>query len=193
MKWSFKLGEFAGIGVYVHATFFLLIFWLVATSWLHGQGAAAAAASVIFLLALFTCVVLHEFGHALAARRFGIRTRDITLLPIGGVALILTGSQQDFPVALGDTVVGVLTRTDLLRGLAQQERDTRVEAVMRREFQVVDPAEMLEGVFARLQECECRTLPVVRQGRLVGIVTMDNVGEFLAIQAALAGRKKAWA
>jgi len=365
MKWSFKLGEFAGIGVYVHATFFLLIVWLVAASWLHGQGAAAAAISVLFMLVIFACVVLHEFGHALAARKFGIKTRDITLLPIGGVArlermpreplqelwvalagplvnvaiaaglftwllftaalgpgqgmsvtggpfllrvlaanvflvvfnmipafpmdggrvlrallatrldytratqiaavlgqgiallfgfagifggnpmllfialfvwigaeqessltqirsalggipvaramvtdfrtvspddplehaveLILTGSQQDFPVVSAGAVVGVLTRTDLFRALANQGGNARVEAVMKREFQVVDPAEMLEGVFARLQECECRTLPVVRQGRLEGIVTMDNVGEFLAIQAALAGRKRAWA
>src|SRR2546430_4402313 len=85
MKWSWKLATVAGIGLYVHATFFLLIAWVGVTYWLAG-GSAAAPSGIAFILALFACVVLHELGHALTARRYGIRTRDITLLPIGGVS-----------------------------------------------------------------------------------------------------------
>lgn len=358
MKWSWKLGEVAGIGVYVHATFLLLLGWVGIAHWLEGRTAAAVVAGIAFILAIFGCVVLHELGHALTARRYGIRTRDITLLPIGGVArlermpdqpiqefwvaiagpavnvaiaivlvaaLSLTGalapltsvtlisgsfperllvvnlflvgfnllpafpmdggrilrallalrlpymratqiaawlgqamallfgfaglftpnpfllfialfvwigaaqeasmvqmkvalggipvghamltevhtlsrhdslghaidvllaqSQQDFPVVDGTAVIGVLTRAALLGGLAKQGRDARVSEVMRQDFVVVDPSEMLETALQRLQESPCHALPVVRAGRLVGLLTMDNVGEFVAVQAALA-------
>ncbi len=358
MKWSWKLATVAGIGLYVHATFFLLIAWVGITYWLAG-GSAAALSGIAFILALFACVVLHELGHALTARRYGIRTRDITLLPIGGVSrleripddprqevwvslagpavnvviaaalyawllvsqtlrplsaltmaggpflerlllvnvslavfnllpafpmdggrvlrallamrmdyvratqvsahvgqamalvfgliglfsnpflvfiaffvwigaaqeasmvqmrtalsgipvsramltnfqtvapddaakrvleLILAGSQQDFPVVdggQGGRVAGVLLRSDVLKALAQRASDWRVRDVMRREFEVVDAADMLDTALARLQSCNCHTLPVTRRGALVGLLTMENVGEFLLIQSAL--------
>jgi len=358
MKWSWKLGTVAGIGLYVHATFFLLIAWVGITYWLAG-GSAAALSGIAFILALFACVVLHELGHALTARRYGIRTRDITLLPIGGVSrleripdnprqevwvslagpavnvviaailyawlllsqtwrplsaltmaggpflerlllvnvslavfnllpafpmdggrvlrallamrmeyvratqvaahvgqalalgfgliglfsnpflvfialfvwigaaqeasmvqmrtglsgipvsramltnfqtvapddpgqrvleLILAGSQQDFPVVergRGGPVAGVLLRSDVLKALAQRASDWRVRDIMRREFEVVDAADMLDTALARLQSCNCHTLPVTSRGALVGLLTMENVGEFLLIQSAL--------
>jgi Zn-dependent protease len=86
MGWSWKLARIAGIDVYMHATFLMLIGWIGLIHWFDGQTVAAVVAGVGFILALFVCVVLHEFGHALTARRYGIKTRDITLLPIGGVA-----------------------------------------------------------------------------------------------------------
>ena len=355
MKWSWKIGTVAGIDLYVHATFFLLVAWVGVTYWLAG-GPAAALEGIAFILALFACVVLHELGHALTARRYGIGTRGITLLPIGGVArlwripdnprqevwvslagpavnvviaaalyawlrlshtlgplatvtvtggpflqrlllvnvslavfnllpafpmdggrvlrallamrmdyvratqvaahvgqamafvfgllglfsnpflvfialfvwigaaqeasmvqmrtalsgipvsramvtdfqtvapedpaqrvlqLILAGSQQDFPVVDGARVAGVLLRSDVLKALAQRGSDWRVRDVMRREFEVVDAAEMLDTAFARLQSCACHTLPVTSRGALVGLFTMDNMGEFLLIQSAL--------
>ena len=104
------------------------------------------------------------------------------------VQLILKGSQQDFPVVEGLRVIGILTRHDLLVGLAQRDQGAPVAELMRREFLTVDSAEMLDQAFTRLQTCECHTLPVTHHGHLVGLITMDNVGEFLAIQAALAGR-----
>src|SRR5213594_1783745 len=86
MRWSLKLGKIAGIHVYLHWTFFILPVWVFFDDLGKGLGLPGAAQSVLFVIALFGCIVLHELGHALAARRYGIPTRDITLLPIGGVA-----------------------------------------------------------------------------------------------------------
>jgi len=85
-RWSRKLLTVAGIDVYVHATFLLLIAFLAFSDLIAGQGVAAMVRATSLILAVFTSVVLHEFGHALMARRFGVLTRDITLLPIGGIA-----------------------------------------------------------------------------------------------------------
>ncbi len=86
MSWSFRLGRIAGIPIYVHWTFLILLAWLVYGHWAAGHDAATTLEGVGFVLAIFGCVVLHELGHALAARRYGVPTADITLLPIGGVA-----------------------------------------------------------------------------------------------------------
>ena len=85
MSWSIPIIRIAGIQLRIHITFLLLIGWL-AIGYYAEAGSAAAAGRVLFILLLFACVVLHEFGHALAAKAFGINTPDITLLPIGGVA-----------------------------------------------------------------------------------------------------------
>jgi Zn-dependent protease/CBS domain-containing protein len=85
MRWSFSLGRFAGTEIKVHLTFLLLLALQAYSAYGHG-GAAAAIGSTLYILALFLCVLLHEFGHVLMARRFGVRTPDILLLPIGGVA-----------------------------------------------------------------------------------------------------------
>ncbi len=86
MKWSFKLGRLLGIDVHLHVTFLLLLAFIGAAHWMTGGGPQAALAGLLFLSLIFLCVLLHEYGHALMARRFGIATREITLLPIGGVA-----------------------------------------------------------------------------------------------------------
>jgi|SRR5579872_3149679 len=86
MKWSWRIGKLAGIDVRVHTTFLLLLGWAGVSHWTHSATTSRVLTGLAFILALFACVVLHELGHALAARRFGIRTRDITLFPIGGVA-----------------------------------------------------------------------------------------------------------
>ena len=85
MGWSIPILRFAGIQLRIHITFLLLIGWIAFAYYAQG-GSPAAVGGVLFILLLFTCVVLHEFGHALAGKAFGINTPDITLLPIGGVA-----------------------------------------------------------------------------------------------------------
>jgi predicted transcriptional regulator len=99
------------------------------------------------------------------------------------VELILAGSQLDFPVMDGESVVGVLTRDDLLQALARKQ-ESRVDAIMRSDVVMAEAGEMLAGALQRRPESGCRTMPVMQGGRLVGLLTMDNVGEFLAIQAA---------
>ena len=99
------------------------------------------------------------------------------------VELILAGSQLDFPVMDGESVVGVLTRDDLLQALARRQ-ESRVDAIMRSDVVMAEAGEMLAGALQRRPESGCRTMPVMQGGRLVGLLTMDNVGEFLAIQAA---------
>ena len=355
MSWSWKLGRFAGIDVYVHATFLMVVAWIGLLYWNESRSLAAVIEGVGYILTLFGCVVLHEFGHALTAARYGIRTRDITLLPIGGVArlermpedpaqelwvalagpavnvmialllfaalqatggaepveevgvatggfverimfanlflvgfnllpafpmdggralrallatrmeytratqraaaigqgmailfgfigllgnpmlifialfvwigagqeasmvqmksalagipvrramltrfrtltpadtlgdavdLLLTGSQQDFPVVRDGRIEGMLTRSDLMKALARGGRTASVGESMQRECATAEASEMLEAVLARLQGRDCRTVPITDRGALIGLVTMDNVGEFLMIQAA---------
>lgn len=355
MKWSWKLAHVAGIDISMHATFLLLIGWVAVRHYVDEQSLSAVVSGVAFVLALFLCVVLHEFGHALMARRFGIATRDITLLPIGGVArlermpekpveemwvalagpavnvaiagllyawlsatadwqpvtaltetkgpflerlmlvnvflagfnllpafpmdggrvlrallatrmeytratqraasigqamafgfgflglmgnpfllfiaffvwigaaqeaslvqissalagipvrramvtdfrtlapydtvgqavdLLLASAQKDFPVVDDGRVVGLVLHGDLPHAMARPGPQTPVAEIMRRDFQVVDSHEMLELAFKRLQTCECHTMPVVHEERLVGLMTMDNMGEFLALQAS---------
>ncbi len=361
MKWSWRVGQVAGIGIYVHATFFILIAWIAFASWTEDQSARAVFVGVSFILALFGCIVLHELGHALAARRYDIRTRDITLLPIGGLArlermpeeprqelvvalagpavnlviagvlgaglhalggfepgagmnafagpfaqrllvvnlfimafnllpafpmdggralravlatrmdyvaatqiaanigqgmaflfgllgllanpfllfialfvwigaaseasmvqmksalggipvagamlrnfetlrpedrlsrgveLTLSGSQKDFPVLDRGRVSGILTQERLLAALAKNGPGATVESGIDREVEAADSHEMLEGALARLEGSSSRTIPVTHDGTLVGLLTLDNVGEFLQIQAALSGRPR---
>lgn len=381
MKWSWKFAKIAGIGVYVHGTFLILLAYVAFSALSGGGDLYDVIGSILFLLALFSIVVLHELGHALAARRYGIKTQDITLLPIGGVARlermpedpkqelvvalagpavnvvlggicfaallvlgaaaylrgafagghqtiqfalgsmpridslsdlpaaglhvllqllivnimmvvfnmlpafpmdggrvlrallamwtdyaratrtaatvgrfmavlfglaglfgpnpmlvfialfvwigagaeaslaetrtvmsgitarhamvtrfqtvgpentladvmehIIRGFQQDFPVVFENNVIGMLTRKDLLKALAQNGRDSRVADVMQRTFERAEASELLARVFERLQTCACHSLPVMEQGRLVGVIDMENVGEFLALRSAM--------
>jgi Zn-dependent protease/CBS domain-containing protein len=88
MKWSWKIARIAGIDIYIHATFLLLIYLVGISYWNQHGTLAAVISGIAFILAIFACVVLHEFGHSLTARRYGIQTRGITLLPIGGIATL---------------------------------------------------------------------------------------------------------
>jgi Zn-dependent protease/CBS domain-containing protein len=357
MRWQWKLGTFAGIDVYMHATFLLLIVWVGYTYWLQHGTLEKVAEGILFILALFLCVVLHEYGHALTARRYGIKTRDITLYPIGGVArlerlpdkpieelwvalmgpavnlviaavlfailylsggptpmtdltmtsgsflarlmtvnislvlfnlipafpmdggrvlrallamrleyvratqiaanvgqglaflfgfiglfnnpfllfiaffvwigasqeasmvqmknslsgipvtramltdfktllardtlaqvvgLILAGSQHDFPIVdENGRAIGILERDDLIRALSQRGQNVPVVDVMRRNLPSVDSHEMVETALMRLQESGAKALPVVHGGQLVGLITTENITEFLMIRSAL--------
>ena len=356
MKWSWKIARIWGIDIYMHATFLLIILWVGFSYWLQLHSWAAVLGGIVFILALFVCVVLHEYGHALTARRYGVRTRDITLYPIGGVArleripekpieelwvalagpavnlviaaalfvilvatgglstlrnvtlassnflirllavnvllmvfnllpafpmdggrvlrallamrmdymratqiaasvgqgmaflfglagvlsdpwllfialfvwigaeqessmariknslggipvnramltnfeslqpqdtlaraveLILAGSQHDFPVVEDGRVIGILERDTFIKALAKTGQSEPVVNVMRREVPEVDTHEMVESALERLEHSGAKTLPVTHAGRLAGLITSENITEFLMIRSAL--------
>jgi Zn-dependent protease len=363
MGWSWRIGRIAGIDLYVHFTFLILLAWVALTHYLARGSVDDALVGLAFILALFGIVILHELGHALAARYYGIPTRDITLLPIGGVARlermpdkpaqelvvalagpavnvvlavlflpfalrdsavtsldsvttlpgvfltqlfwinvmlaafnmipafpmdggrvlrallalrmdyvratqvaatigqgmaflfgivglfgvpgyypanpfllfialfvwmgaaqeaamvqmrsalsripvdramatdfrtleadeplanavrhVLDGFQQDFPVLRDGKVAGVLTRQDLLNALARHGREGRVADAMQCDVQTADAREMLDRVLARVRDGGCRAIPVVEGGRVIGLVTMDRLSEFLMLRDAL--------
>ncbi|MCC9606267.1 site-2 protease family protein [Blastopirellula sp. JC732] len=379
MKWSLRIGTLFGIGVYVHFTFLIILVWFAALHWTRGDDLSDTLFGLAMVGAIFFIVVLHELGHALAARRYGIETKDITLLPIGGVARlermpedpkqelvvaiagpmvnvvlavlflgltlligslasdrsnallylssvfgenasmktmtdltiwqqaasicfvlfafnvimvlfnllpafpmdggrvlraflamhmdyvqatqvaagvgqfmaflfgffglfynpflvfialfvwmgataeaamvqrkfaltgipirsvmithfetvrpdetlgdaathVLAGFQQDFPVVDEGKVVGMLTKHDLLRALAESGNQAPISGVMRTDFQVATPSEMLQTAYERLQNGACNSMPIVANGQLVGVIDLENVGEFIAIRSAL--------
>jgi Zn-dependent protease len=133
MKKSWSLGRIFGIDVKLHPTFVLLLIWVGFTTLFSGGDFNAVVLEIFVVLALFSFVVLHELGHALMARRFGIPTRDITLLPIGGVARLESLPEEpkkEFLVAiagplvnlvLGTLLLGILALTNGLSGLASIE------------------------------------------------------------------------
>lgn len=356
MKWQWKIARIAGIDVYMHTTFLLLIGWVAFGYWTEQRTWAAVLSGVFFILLLFVFVVMHEYGHALTARKYGIKTRDITLYPIGGVArlermpekpieelwvalagpavnvvlaallfgylvltgtfepitgltvstgslaerlmlvnlwlvvfnlipafpmdggrvlrallglkleyvqatqiaasvgqafaflfgfigllgnpflvfialfvwmgaaqeasmaqmkhslgnipvtrammtnftvlspndslarvvgLLLSGPQHDFPVVQDEQVVGILDRDTFISALSERGQGIPVVEVMRRGIHEIDSHEMVEAALTRLQENGSKTLPVIHNGQLVGLITSENITEYLMIRSAL--------
>jgi Zn-dependent protease/CBS domain-containing protein len=362
MKWQWKIARIAGIDVYMHATFLLLIGWVAFAYWTEQQSLAAVLSGVFFILLLFVFVVMHEYGHALTARKYSIKTRDITLYPIGGVArlermpekpieelwvalagpavnvvaaivlfgylvvsgtfqpltslsistgslierlmvvnlwlvlfnlipafpmdggrvlrallglrleyvkatqiaanvgqafaflfgliglftdpflvfiavfvwmgaaqeasmvqmkyslgnipvtrammtdfqtlapqdtlervvgLVIAGAQHDFPVVQNEHVVGILDRNSFMNALSERGGSAFVADVMRRDVTEIDSHEMVEAALQRLQENGSKTLPVTQNGQLVGLVTSENITEYLMIRSAMRPKRGA--
>src|SRR4051794_22728599 len=109
MSWSLNIGRVAGTVVRIHVTFLLFLAWIFAASYAAG-GPTSAWNSLAFMLLLFACVLLHEFGHIFTARAFGVTTPYVTLLPIGGVAQlerIPEDPGQEFLIAIAGPLVNV--------------------------------------------------------------------------------------
>jgi Zn-dependent protease/CBS domain-containing protein len=128
MGWSLTLGRIAGTAVRIHVTFLLLLAWIGWSAWRTG-GAEAAWSGIAFILLLFACVLAHEFGHILMARRFGVATPDVTLLPIGGVASLERmpdTPRQQLAVALAGPAVNVVIAAVLLLYLGASAEPARI-------------------------------------------------------------------
>jgi Zn-dependent protease len=353
MRWSFRIGTIAGIRVELHVTFLILIGWIAISRGVATGSPAQALTAGLLTIMVFGCVLLHELGHALAARRYGILTRDIILLPIGGVArlqrmpdkpqqeivvaiagpavnvaiavalylltglshplgeailrgglfetllvvnvfmvlfnlipafpmdggrvlrallalvlpyaratriasfvgqafavlfgvygiyqhnvmlglialfvflaaseeralvetraslaglpvrdamvtdfrvldvrdplqravdYLMAGSQQDFPVLDGEIPVGILARADLVRALQERGGTAPVGEVVQRDGDYADPGEPLQEAIQRMRGHARTALPVLHHGDLVGLITLENVGDLLTVRDAL--------
>lgn len=111
MKFSLYLGSYKGIKVFIHWTFSLLLLWIIIANTRAGVELADTGWSLLFIFALFFCVILHEFGHALTAKKYGINTKDIILLPIGGLARLERlpdDPRQELWVALAGPLVNLV-------------------------------------------------------------------------------------
>lgn len=106
-RWALQVGSVLGIPIRIHATFALILIW-------------SGFAQIAFVLSLFACVLLHELGHAAMAKRFGVRTREIVLYPIGGVARLesMPGGWAELLIALAGPAVNVVIATACAAGLA---------------------------------------------------------------------------
>ena len=112
MKGSLRIAKIFNIPVEVHWSFLFLFVYVIYLAFKEDWGVWGAVSASLFVLILFLCVVLHEFGHALMARRFDVQTRDITLYPIGGVARLERLPRkpvQEFWVAIAGPLVNVAT------------------------------------------------------------------------------------
>lgn len=120
MKGTWHIGRIAGIDIKIHLTFVFIFIWFGLSAYISGGSITAALTNVLFILTLFLCVVLHEFGHALTARLFGIKTKDITLLPIGGVARLESMPEdpiEELLVAVAGPAVNAVISAGLFTGL----------------------------------------------------------------------------
>jgi stage IV sporulation protein FB len=110
MSWSIPLGRVFGSEIRIHLTFLILLGWIGAAGYAEG-GPSGALDGMAFTVAVFACVTLHELGHAVAARRYGIATPDITLLPIGGLARLARMPErpsEEIVIALAGPAVNVV-------------------------------------------------------------------------------------
>jgi len=133
VRWSYRLGKLAGIDVHVHVTFLLLLVWIGASRLVSGQGLLQAGLAVALVAIVFGIVVLHELGHALAARSFGIPTRDINLLPLGGVARLERMPEkpwQELVVAVAGPAVNLVLAAVAALGLYMADGLQRSLAAM---------------------------------------------------------------
>jgi CBS domain-containing protein len=151
----------------------------------------------LMLVALFVFLAAGE-EHALVRTRASLsglpaRAAMVSQFDVLGVNdtlqhavdLLMAGSQQDFPVVAGDAPAGLLTRADLLVALQRSGPQARVGEVVSPDRQVAEPGEPLEDVLQRMREHRRSALPVVSDGRLVGMVTLENVSELLLVQQAM--------
>lgn len=197
MGWSIKLFTWGGTAVRMHVTFLLLVAWIAAVLWMRG-GAHDALAGVLFILVLFACVVLHEFGHIWAARRYGIRTPDVTLLPIGGVAALERMPEkpsQEIVVALAGPAVNLVIAVVLMAvvGLRFSIADMSIDAVQSSFVAQIAIANVVLLVFNLIPAFPMdggrvlRALLAMRLGYARGTRVAASIGQVLAVGFAFLG------
>src|SRR5215210_4235022 len=137
MGGSFRIGRAFGIDIKVHWTFFLLLAFFAFLGYRDSGDPLTALVTVGIIVALFFCVLLHEFGHSLVAQRLGIEVSDITLLPIGGLARLKSLPERpwdEVKIAVAGPLVNVVL-APLFFGIALLLGGS-----------IMTPANILEGV-----------------------------------------------
>jgi len=140
MSWSLNIGKVAGTVVRIHLTFVLFLAWIFAASYANG-GAATAWNTLLFMLLLFLCVLLHEFGHIFTAKAFGVATPYVTLLPIGGVAQLERIPEepgQEFLIAIAGPLVNVAITLLLVFVAGANLQPSAAAAVDNTQISIVD-------------------------------------------------------
>lgn len=189
MAWSFPIARLFGSELRVHATFFLILIWI---GWLgYNQGGTPAAIeNLLFIFALFACVVAHEYGHALMARRYGIRTPDITLLPIGGLARLERMPEkpaQEIAVALAGPAVNIVIWAVLM--LALGGRGAAMDGVLSTDGSLSGFLARLAGVNLFLAVFNMLPAFPMDGGRVLRAALASRMGRVRATEvAAMAGR-----
>lgn len=120
MRWSLYIGKISGIKIFIHWTFFILVLWIIFSGASRGYTFGEILFNLGFIAAVFACITIHEFGHALTAKRFNFNTRDITLLPIGGLARMEGLPERplhEFLVAIMGPAVNIVIALILFVGL----------------------------------------------------------------------------
>lgn len=185
---SWRLASLAGIDLKLHVTFPLIVA-LGAWQWGGLHGGAGALFGALLVLGLFACVALHELGHALAARHFGIPTREIVLFPLGGVALLARSPRrpsEELWIALAGPAVNVAIAALLaLVQLSSRPDDPPVAEWMHRRVPELGATLSLEEAQARLADADPGCGAVVADGRYLGLVSVQDLAEALAIAAAM--------
>jgi Zn-dependent protease/CBS domain-containing protein len=140
MSWSLNIGTIAGTVVRIHLTFLLFLAWIFVASYASG-GAATAWYSVTFIVLIFLCVLLHEFGHIFTARAFGVPTPYVTLLPIGGVAQLERIPEepgQEFLIAIAGPLVNVVITIALVLLAGAHLQSSAVTAIDNTQIAMID-------------------------------------------------------
>src|SRR5215831_9112853 len=140
MSWSLNIGSVAGTVVRVHLTFLLFLAWIFAASYASG-GAATAWDSLVFMVLLFLCVLLHEFGHIFTARAFNVPTPYVTLLPIGGVAQLERIPEEpweEFLIAIAGPMVNIVIMAALMVLFDAQLQPSAAAAIDNLKIPLVD-------------------------------------------------------
>jgi Zn-dependent protease/CBS domain-containing protein len=199
MKRSLKIGSVAGIGIFLHWTFLLLVAAIFAYFYVQGQSFGAALSGMSLILAVFVCVILHELGHALTARRFGVPTRSITLYPIGGLARmerIPSEPMKEFWIAIGGPAVNVVIAMLLAVVLLVSGGTFAPDALQNPGHHIVASLMWINVVLAGFNMLPAfpmdggrvlRALLALRQDYAKATRTAANVGQAMAILFGLIG------
>lgn len=198
MVWSVNIGRIAGTAVRIHLTFVLFLVWIFAANWYSG-GPQAAWSGLAFIVLLFVCVLAHEFGHIFMARRFGVMTPDVTLLPIGGVARlerIPEKPSEEFLIAIAGPAVNVVISLVLVVVFGASLHTQGLAAMESAQISMVDRLAVVNLFLAIFNMIPAfpmdggrvlRALLAIRLGHVRATEIAASIGQFVAFGLGFLG------